>query len=825
MKPSADSPAASADPRMTVGTLTYTKAGLFGVFSWLLWASLCFQLFENSGGPEDTLGLYLQHNYHVSNVQINVLFNLIPQLMGVIMTPIISFKSDRTRSRWGRRIPYIAFAVPFLCAFSVLVGFSDDFLRFFKATLGPESWISPFTAAMVVIGALTVGFTFFNEFVGTVYWYLFADVVPRAFLGRYMALFRTVGVAAGLITNLLIRPYQLTHLKAVHSGVALLYFIGFGLLCWRVKEGEYPPVIDVTRNTPVWQQGRIYFRECFTHRVYVLFYLVTATTMLARGLLPAGVFGLHLGQHRGNRAAHPPGETHLAAAALSGDWYSGGADGQVLRWPAPAALSEALPEQVSPGGAPVAALAASPDGGHVAVARKAGGVEILDGRGARLATLPEPDGGFRSLAFSPDGLFLAAAAGDGRVLLVAIPGDDPVVLAGAHDAPVGAVAFSEEGLRLVSVDARGTVALWDAASGQPIWRVESVATALGAVCFLPEMEAAVPSVAGRTAFPVRAWRLIRGYLRDVFSNESYYDVAPASLRRIVRADGWIAVGGADGADASQDAAVRILDANDGQVVASMRGHKEAVTALAYKRELRILVSGSRDGSVRVWDPLVRGVLANDESIKAISGYVGAVSGLVLADEGPELATCDETGEVHAWDLDEGVSLRKSGVSGTFVSILGLALAYPFGALVDRRHPLRIMIAMQALILPMPFLSFWLTHDYLSGFWINLVRLPFGSLLAAAGIPLMVVLFPKTQYGQMSSANALVRQLVAAIAGILGAILMDVMTRNALLTDNFRYGFLFQGVAGVLTFLALLLLHREWRRLGGTAGYVPPETTP
>jgi hypothetical protein len=174
-------------------------------------------------------------------------------------------------------------------------------------------------------------------------------------------------------------------------------------------------------------------------------------------------------------------------------------------------------------------------------------------------------------------------------------------------------------------------------------------------------------------------------------------------------------------------------------------------------------------------------------------------------------------------MDQGVSLRKLGVSGTFLAIVSLLLAYPFGVLVDRFHPLRILVLMHAMLLPIPFLNYWLIRDYVSGFWLNLVRLPFGSLASAAGIPLMVMLFPKSKYGQMCSANALVRQLVAAVAGLLGALVMDRFTRNALFTDRFRDGFLFQGVAGVLTFLALLLLYREWSRLGGAKGYVAPGT--
>ena len=86
--------------KFTIGTLVYSKAGLFMLFGWLLWGDFCFTLFETIGGPS-ILGLYLQDNFRVSNKTINIMFNIIPMLIGVIVGPILSFKSDRRRGPVG----------------------------------------------------------------------------------------------------------------------------------------------------------------------------------------------------------------------------------------------------------------------------------------------------------------------------------------------------------------------------------------------------------------------------------------------------------------------------------------------------------------------------------------------------------------------------------------------------------------------------------------------------------------------------------------------------------------------------------------------------
>jgi maltose/moltooligosaccharide transporter len=61
----------------------------------------------------------------------------------------------------------------------------------------------------------------------------------------------------------------------VHGGAALLYLVVFGLMCLKVKEGQYPPVTDVTEHTSVWEQIKIYMKECFSHPIYVFIFLGT----------------------------------------------------------------------------------------------------------------------------------------------------------------------------------------------------------------------------------------------------------------------------------------------------------------------------------------------------------------------------------------------------------------------------------------------------------------------------------------------------------------------------------------------------------------------
>ena len=259
---------------MKIGTLVYTKAGLIALFAFLLWGDFCFSLMETV--IPSILPLEL-NKLGAQPWAITLIFTSIPNLMNTIINPIASFRSDRLRTKWGRRIPFLAASSPFVVLFLILLGYSEPISRFIhQSLLGGKG--SDLTVVLTVVIIFTVGFQFFNLFITSIYYYLFNDVVPRAFLARMMALFRMVGTGAGAFYSYFIFQYSDTHMPEIFLGAALLYLLAFALMCWRVKEGNYPPPPENLGN----EQGFIasiktYAAECFTHRFYWLLFLANAS--------------------------------------------------------------------------------------------------------------------------------------------------------------------------------------------------------------------------------------------------------------------------------------------------------------------------------------------------------------------------------------------------------------------------------------------------------------------------------------------------------------------------------------------------------------------
>ena len=271
-------PVASQDPktdrkapaRFEIGTLSYNKAGLITLFLFLLWGDFCFSLMEL---VVPTILPLKVNSLQAPNWLLGLIMTTIPNLMGAIIIPIISFRSDRFRSKWGRRIPFLIGATPFLVLFLVLLGYAEPIARWVHAgVLGGK--FSETTVLLAAIGVFMVCFQFFNLFITSVYYYLFNDVVPSALLARFMALFKMVGGAAGAGYNFFVLKHANTHMQEIFLIAGILYLIAFVTMCWKVKEGEYPPPPAYVGNGGgIMAAIKTYASECFTHRFYWIFFL------------------------------------------------------------------------------------------------------------------------------------------------------------------------------------------------------------------------------------------------------------------------------------------------------------------------------------------------------------------------------------------------------------------------------------------------------------------------------------------------------------------------------------------------------------------------
>jgi MFS family permease len=275
--------------RWQAGTLTYTAGGLVVLFCWLLWGDFAWSMKERSVSQVVQL---LLKRFQASDTLAATLITSLPAGIGIFLGPIISYRSDRHRGRWGRRIPYLMLTTPIAAGAIIVLAFCPAMGRATHEALGPRS---PGENALVLLyfGVFWTLFEFGTVAANAVFGGLINDVVPREFLGRFYGLFRALSLIAGIVFNFWLLGKAETHFGWVFIGIGLLYGVGFTVMCLKVKEGQYPPPPPPPpeRGTAAFTAAaRIYLRECFSRPYYV--WIFVAWTLGQLAFIPVNAFNV-----------------------------------------------------------------------------------------------------------------------------------------------------------------------------------------------------------------------------------------------------------------------------------------------------------------------------------------------------------------------------------------------------------------------------------------------------------------------------------------------------------------------------------------------------
>ncbi len=289
-----------------------------------------------------------------------------------------------------------------------------------------------------------------------------------------------------------------------------------------------------------------------------------------------------------------------------------------------------------------------------------------------------PTDSVQPLPLSPDGRRLAVSTRDGGMRIVdQSTGTTEVVL----DGDVGRIhrmAFSPDGGRLVTIDAKGNLGLWDAGSGRLLGRSDR--TDFGPTSF--RLSPNGSRLAVLTRDDRRRLDLIVYDTADG-SRISHVDIAkwvspePTPLdfspdgSRLVTTSGehdlsvWHVASGAslgglcghaalvsavafspDGSQIASGAVnghVRLWNSHTFAVVSELIGHDGAIRALAFSPDGDALASGSADGTVRVWSR------AMSEPMAVLAGLRG-MTAAAFSPNGEQLAVASkDTGDIELWN--------------------------------------------------------------------------------------------------------------------------------------------------------------------------------
>ena len=97
---------------------------------------------------------------------------------------------------------------------------------------------------------------------------------------------------------------------------------------------------------------------------------------------------------------------------------------------------------------------------------------------------------------------------------------------------------------------------------------------------------------------------------------------------------------------SYDKTIKLWDAQTGQELKTLQDHIDAVFAVAFSPDGKLLASGSQDRTVKIWN------VASGERLYTLSDALDGITGIAFSPSGELLAAAGYDKSIHVWKIGE-----------------------------------------------------------------------------------------------------------------------------------------------------------------------------
>lgn len=274
---------------------------------------------------------------------------------------------------------------------------------------------------------------------------------------------------------------------------------------------------------------------------------------------------------------------YATAFSRDGKWFAAGSKDNTVRLWETATGRELRNLESNIGW--VTSVAFSPDSRMVAGGGLSGGVKLYEAMtGRQLQALAGHGETVNAVAFNSAGV-LASASNDKTIKLWDTnDGRELRTLAG-HEGEVHALAFSADGQRIASGGSDNTVKIWNAGTGQVLQTLSGHTALVTSVAFSPDGKTVASASYDKT---VKLWDAAQGTAGRTL------DGADGFTSVVFQAKGQSLLAG------NLRGEIKSWATATWQEERTASAHTDAINALTFSHNGRFLVSGSEDGSTRLW---------------------------------------------------------------------------------------------------------------------------------------------------------------------------------------------------------------------------------
>jgi WD40 repeat protein len=201
-----------------------------------------------------------------------------------------------------------------------------------------------------------------------------------------------------------------------------------------------------------------------------------------------------------------------------------------------------------------------------------------------------------------------------------------------HDGDIISVSWNSDGSKIASGSSDGTIKIWDAVTGEMIDTLESVEEYVHSVSWNRDGTKITAHRGGDDT--ARVWDVGTGEVIDNTTDQNYGivdDVFPPSYSR----------DGSKVATVSNDAIV-IVYTRSRKMVSTLNGHSALVTSVSWNPDGKLIVSGSRDAALKIWE------VATGQALNTIEGHCGPVYTVSWSTDGSVVASGTSDKTVKIW---------------------------------------------------------------------------------------------------------------------------------------------------------------------------------
>jgi WD40 repeat protein len=232
-----------------------------------------------------------------------------------------------------------------------------------------------------------------------------------------------------------------------------------------------------------------------------------------------------------------------------------------------------------------------------------------------------------------------------------------------HTQPIISVAMSPDGKTIASGSQDNTIKLWNAATGELLETLTGHHSAIIALAFSPDGKILASS--SNHEFndgTIKLWDLNTRKLQQSLG-ASLVNLRVGSLA--FSPDQQYLASGHIGFTAV-DTAIRIWQIDRGKVAYTLKGHGWEVTAIAFSSDGRILVSGSADSAIMIWDwraeKRLRTLNRPDDFFGSLASWFDQSKGIIwaiaISPDDKIIASGGSDQPIYLWNLETG-KLEKS----------------------------------------------------------------------------------------------------------------------------------------------------------------------